>query len=53
MFHYEGLSMQEVGGMMGVSAEAVESLLARARRSLKVSLAADWQTMRSDSGNDV
>lgn len=48
MFHYEGLSMQEVGGMMGVSAEAIESLLARARRSLKATLAADWQALRSD-----
>lgn len=48
MFHYEGLSMQEVGGMMGVSAEAIESLLARARRTLKVALAAEWQAMRND-----
>lgn len=52
LFHYEGLSMQEVGGMMGVSAEAVESLLARARRSLKVALAAEWQALRTESGHD-
>ena len=48
MFHYEGLSMEESGRMMGVSAEAIESLLARARRSLKATLAADWQALRSD-----
>jgi RNA polymerase sigma-70 factor (ECF subfamily) len=53
MFHYEGLSMQEVGSMMGVSAEAVESLLARARRSLKVALAGEWQAMRGDSASEV
>ena len=53
MFHYEGLSMQEVGGMMGVSAEAIESLLARARRSLKVSLAAEWQALRDDPEAEI
>jgi RNA polymerase sigma-70 factor, ECF subfamily len=53
MFHYEDLSMQEVGDMMGVSAEAIESLLARARRTLKVALAAEWQVMRGDTRNDI
>lgn len=53
MFHYEGLTMQEVGSMMGVSAEAVESLLARARRSLKISLAAEWTALRGDSCCDL
>jgi RNA polymerase sigma-70 factor (ECF subfamily) len=38
LFHYEGLSQIEVGRIMGISDEAVESLLARARRSLKTSL---------------
>lgn len=38
LFHYEGLSQIEVGRIMGISDEAVESLLARARRSLKASL---------------
>lgn len=50
MFHYEGLSMQEVADMMGVSAEAIESLLARARRSLKGALAAEWQALRTERG---
>jgi RNA polymerase sigma-70 factor (ECF subfamily) len=38
LFHYEGLSQIEVGKIMGISDEAVESLLARARRSLKAAL---------------
>ena len=38
LFHYEGMSQIEVGEAMGISDEAVELLLARARRTLKVSL---------------
>jgi DNA-directed RNA polymerase specialized sigma24 family protein len=37
--------------MMGVSAEAIESLLARARRTLKVALAAEWRALRNDPGD--
>jgi DNA-directed RNA polymerase specialized sigma24 family protein len=36
--------------MMGASAEAIESLLARARRSLKAALADDWKALRGDGG---
>lgn len=43
LFHYEGLSHVETGAMMGISNEAVESLLSRARRTLKVTLAGEWQ----------
>jgi RNA polymerase sigma-70 factor (ECF subfamily) len=43
LFHYEGLSQVEVGRIMGASDEAVESLLARARRSLKVALRDEWR----------
>jgi RNA polymerase sigma-70 factor (ECF subfamily) len=43
LFHYEGMSQIEVGEMMGISDEAVESLLARARRTLKVSLKDEWR----------
>lgn len=50
LFHYEGLSMEEAGLMMGASAEAIESLLARARRSLKAALADDWKALRGDGG---
>jgi RNA polymerase sigma-70 factor, ECF subfamily len=38
LFHYEGMSQVEVGAAMGISDEAVESLLARARRTLKSAL---------------
>jgi RNA polymerase sigma-70 factor, ECF subfamily len=48
LFHFEGLSQVEVGARLGVSDEAVESLLARARRALKVDLKADWQQLLED-----
>src|SRR5262245_4150681 len=42
LFHYEGMSQIEVGQVLGISDEAVESLLARARRSLKAALKDEW-----------
>jgi RNA polymerase sigma-70 factor (ECF subfamily) len=42
LFHFDGLSQDEVGAAMQVSAEAVESLLARGRRGLKAALKDDW-----------
>jgi RNA polymerase sigma-70 factor, ECF subfamily len=45
LFHYEGLSQIEVGRTMGISDEAVESLLSRARRSLKTALASEWREL--------
>lgn len=45
LFHYEGLSQVEVGDILNVSDEAVESLLARARRSLKDMLRDDWRQL--------
>lgn len=50
LFHYEGMSMAEVGAIMGVSEEAVESLLARARRALKGALAEEWASLKSSAG---
>lgn len=43
LFHYEGMSQVEVGEAMGISDEAVESLLARARRTLKSALKDEWR----------
>ena len=43
LFHYEGMSQIEVGEAMGISDEAVESLLARARSTLKASLKDEWR----------
>lgn len=48
LFHYEGLSQIEVGQVLGVSDEAVESLLARARRTLKALLKDEWQQLLPD-----
>jgi RNA polymerase sigma-70 factor (ECF subfamily) len=38
-----------VGEVMGISDEAVESLLARARRALKVSLREEWRELMPES----
>ena len=48
LFHYEGLSQIEVGAVLGVSDEAIESLLARARRTLKAALRDEWRQMLPD-----
>jgi RNA polymerase sigma-70 factor (ECF subfamily) len=45
LFHYEGMSQVEVGAVLGVSDEAVESLLARARRALRGQLKEEWQSL--------
>ena len=49
LFHYEGLSQIEVGKAMGISDEAVESLLARARRTLKAALRDQLSELLADS----
>jgi RNA polymerase sigma-70 factor (ECF subfamily) len=48
LFQYEGLSQIEVGQIMGISDEAVESLLGRARRALKAALKEDWRQLLTD-----
>jgi len=48
LFHFEGLSQIEVGESLGISDEAVESLLARARRSLRNTLKEEWQQLLPD-----
>ena len=50
LFHYEGLSQIEVGRAMGISDEAVESLLARARRTLKAALKDDLAGLLAGHG---
>lgn len=52
LFHYEGLSQIEVGRIMGISDEAVESLLARARRSLKAALREELAELLSDDQHE-
>jgi RNA polymerase sigma-70 factor (ECF subfamily) len=46
--HYEDFSMAEAASAMETSVEAVESLLSRARRSLKQRLASEWQALLPD-----
>lgn len=48
LFHYEGLSQIEVGEILGASDEAVESLLGRARRTLKSILRNEWRQLLPD-----
>ena len=45
LFHFEGMSQNEVAAAMDISAEAVESLLARARRGLKAALKDEWTAL--------
>ena len=45
LFHFEGLSQSEVAARLGISDEAVESLLARGRRSLKAALKDEWRDL--------
>ena len=50
LFHYEGMSQLEIGSVMEISDEAVESLLGRARRQLKADLKTEWQAMLVKDG---
>jgi RNA polymerase sigma-70 factor (ECF subfamily) len=50
LFHHEGLSQAEVGEVLGISDEAVESLLSRARRSLRASLETEWKALLENDG---
>lgn len=43
--HYQGMSNIESADILGVSVEAVESLLGRARRSLRKRLVAEFETL--------
>ncbi|MGI9406786.1 MAG: sigma-70 family RNA polymerase sigma factor [Hyphomicrobiaceae bacterium] len=45
LFHYEGYAVKEIAEMMDASADAVESLLGRARRALKEDLKDDWMAL--------
>lgn len=45
MVYFEGMSNIETAAVMDISIEAVESLLARARRSLKDSLSGEWREL--------
>lgn len=48
LFHYEGASQTDVAAALEISEEAVESLLARGRRTLKSKLASEWRALLPD-----
>jgi RNA polymerase sigma-70 factor (ECF subfamily) len=48
--YYEGLSNREAASALELSVDALESLLARARRGLKQALAGRWQDLLADIG---
>jgi RNA polymerase sigma-70 factor (ECF subfamily) len=51
LFHFEGLGQSGVAEVLGVTEEAVESLLSRARRALRTALKDEWrQLLRDDAG---
>lgn len=49
LFHFEGLSQSEVAATLEISEDAVESLLARARRALKAELKDEWRQLLPDA----
>ena len=53
LFHFEGLSQNEVAVALEVSDEAVESLLSRARRTLRTTLKDEWRQLLPGEGGDI
>jgi len=48
LFHFDGLSQREVAEQLAISEDALESLLARARRRLKLEFADDWRDLLAE-----
>lgn len=48
LFHYEGFTQASIAALMELSEDAVESLIARARRSLKERLQGEWRQLLED-----
>jgi RNA polymerase sigma-70 factor, ECF subfamily len=46
LIHFENLGQRTAADVMELSVDALESLVARARRALKEDLASDWQDLR-------
>ena len=51
LFHFEGMSQSEIAHAMDISDDAVESLLARGRRQLKVTLKSEWTALMDYGAN--
>jgi RNA polymerase sigma-70 factor, ECF subfamily len=52
LVYFEGLTNIEAASVMEASVEAIESLLSRARRTLKESLAGQWQELLGSLAGD-
>lgn len=50
LFHYQGHSLKEIAEILDAGEEAIESLLARARRTLKQTLLPSWQQYMQKEG---
>lgn len=50
LVHFEGCEQKVAAAAMDVSIDALESLLARARRGLRAALQHDWQSLLADIG---
>lgn len=50
--YYQDLSNREAAELLGVTVDALESLLARARRKLKELLSDEWQALIDDGGHE-
>ena len=50
LVHFEGCEQKVAAAAMEVSIDALESLLARARRGLRTALRDDWQSLLADLG---
>ncbi len=51
LFHFEGMSQNEIAHTMDISDDAVEFLLARARRQLKMTLKNEWTALTNDGAH--
>lgn len=49
LFHYEGFTQAAIAALMGLSEDAVESLMARARRTLKDRLSGEWRQLLEET----
>ena len=50
--HYQSLKIHEASEIMDISRDAMESLVARARRNLKQSLSKEWRELLPENGQD-
>ena len=52
LFHFDGLRQNDIADVMSLSQDAVESLIARARRKLKQLLKDEWRALLPQEGRE-